>query len=68
MCSVLVLCLICIAIIYLIYFDVDETVSVIKDVDLVELPSTLEVRSNCHFKIKKVFKGRVVTFGKFIIY
>lgn len=41
--------------------------SIIKATDLVEVPATLEIGSICHVKVKKkVFKGRVVTFGKLI--
>uniref|UniRef100_A0A1X7V6Q0 Uncharacterized protein n=1 Tax=Amphimedon queenslandica TaxID=400682 RepID=A0A1X7V6Q0_AMPQE len=51
---------------YLIYFDVDETVSLIKASDLVESSDTLLVGSDCHVKIKKkIYEGKVVTFGKF---
>uniref|UniRef100_A0A1X7SNN5 Uncharacterized protein n=1 Tax=Amphimedon queenslandica TaxID=400682 RepID=A0A1X7SNN5_AMPQE len=49
---------------YLVYFYEDETVSIIKAGDLVELPNSLEVGSFCHVKVKKkVYEGRVVTFG-----
>ena len=55
---------------YLIYFEEDETVSVVSGNCIVELESTersLEVGVTCHVKEKgKVYKGRVVTHGQFI--
>lgn len=48
---------------YLIYFDTDETVSVVNKKAIVE-EKCLEVGDYCQVKVKKqVFKGRVVSYG-----
>ena len=48
---------------YLIYFDTDDTVLVVKKLAVVE--QCLEVSDYCQVNVqKKLFKGRVVSYGQ----